>query len=448
MTDTQNLVDRCAEAVELAQQAGADAADAIASASSSQSVTIRLGALEDVERSESEEIGLRVFVGQRTSSVSTSEFSRIGMQELAERAVAMARLAPEDPYAGMAPEDRLFSGPAPDLELNDETHISSAQLRDRAHQAEDAARAMHGVTNSEGGSASAARNAVALATSHGFAAGYQTTGHGISASVIAGEGADMQRDYAYRSARHLGDLPPPEEIGAQAGERAVARLGPKRLGSGTMPVVFDPRVSGSLVGHIVGAMTGTAIARKASFLLGKEDSVLFPKGFVLAEEPHRARGLRSRAFDGEGVATIARNLIADGQISGWLTNTASARQLGIESSGHASRGTSGSPGVSVSNLHVEPGALPREALIADIGEGLYVTELIGQGVNGITGDYSRGAGGFAIRDGKLAEPVSEITIAGNLLDMFAAIAVGSDIEWHRAINVPTLRVAQMSVAGE
>ena len=448
MTQVSKMLDRCSDAVALAKRLGADAADAVASASASQSVSVRLGALEDVERSEGEEIALRVFVGQRTSSVSTSEFSREGLEQLVERAVAMARLAPEDPYAGLAPEDHLYSGTMPDLELADDAEPSSAQLRTRAEQVEEAARAVKGVTNSDGGSASASRSTVALATSHGFAGGYTATGHGISASVIAGEGADMQRDYAHRSARHLADLPSPSEIGTQAGERTINKLGPRRLASGTMPVVFDRRVSASLISHLVGAMTGPAIARKASFLLGREEEDLFPAGLSLIEEPHRKRGLRSRIFDGEGIATQGRSLIEHKRLTGWLTHTASARQLGVPLTGHASRGGSGPPGVSVSNLHVPAGERTPDELIADIGEGLYVTELIGQGVNGITGDYSRGASGFAIRDGKKAEPISEITIAGNLLAMFAAMEVGSDLEWHRAINVPTLRVEQMSVAGE
>jgi len=448
MIDAATAQDRCAALIDAARMHGADAADAVARATSSEAVSIRLGKLEDVERSESEEISLRVFSGRRSASIRTSDFSAAALEELAERAVAMARAAPEDEYAGLAPEDLLARGDLPDLDLVDGGEPSPEQLREAAAAAEDAARAVAGVTNSEGGSASAGKAVMALATSTGFSRGYGGTSRGISASVIAGEGGAMQRDYAWRQARHRADLLSPEEIGRLAGERAVARLNPGKLPSGRMPVVFDPRVGGSLIGHLLGAMSGQAIARRASFLCGREDEPLFPEGLRVTERPHRARGLASRPFDGEGLPTRERALVADGRITGWLTDMASARQLGIAPTGHAERGGGGAPGVGTSNIDLEPGNITREALIGDIADGVLVTELIGHGVNGVTGDYSRGASGFRIVNGEIAGPVAEFTIAGNLLAMFAAITPASDLELHRAVNVPTLRIDGMTIAGE
>ncbi|MFA7597506.1 MAG: metallopeptidase TldD-related protein, partial [Novosphingobium sp.] len=421
---------------------------AIAIGSASESVQVRLGKLEDVERSESEQVGLRVFVGQRSASIQATDLSDAALGELAERAVAMARAAPEDPFAGLADEALLMRGQQLNLDLCDAGEPRPEQLRALAEEAEDAARAVAGVTNSEGGSASFGRSLVALATSHGFSGAYEGSSHGLSASVVAGNGGNMQRDYAWRQTRHAADLPSGAEIGRLAGERAVARLDPGRLASGTMPVVFDPRVGGSLIGHLISAMAGAAIARRSSFLLERLDEVLFDPAIRIVDQPHLLRGLRSRPFDGEGLPTAARDLVADGRITGWLAESASARQLGIAPTGHASRGSSGAPGVSASNVHMEPGAASRDELIADIADGVLVTELIGHGVNGVTGDYSRGASGFRIVNGEIVGPVAEFTVAGNLVDMFRALTPASDLEWHQSINVPTLRVDGMTVAGD
>ena len=448
MIDTDTALARCGDLIALALKNGASAADAVARADTSESVTVRLGKLEEVERSESEEIGLRVFVGKRSASISTSDFLPRSLDALAARAVEMARIAPEDRHAGLAPRDALFDGPLPELDLADASPVSPAGLREAATEVEEAARAVKGVTNSDGGSASVSRSVAALATSNGFARGYVTTGHGLSASVIAGEGNRMQTDYAMRSARHRSDLPSCDEIGRKAGERAVARLDPGSLPSGRMPVVFDPRVGAGLIGHLVGAMSAPAIARKASFLLGHEDEELFDTVIRIVEDPLRPRALRSRAFDGEGVACSPGALVENGRVGGWLTNVASADQLGLGLTGNASRGGSGSPGVSVANVHLEPGTATPDELIGDIEDGLYVTSLFGQGVNGVTGDYSRGATGFRIRGGEIAGPVAEITIAGNLLEMYRAMIPANDLDMHRAVNVPTLRVDGMTVAGE
>ncbi len=443
MLDSESARQRACALVDRAVKAGADAADAAYSGSSSETIQIRLGKLEDVERSEGEHVTLRVFVGRCSASIGSSDLSDAALDELAARAIDMARAAPEDKYAGLAPEELLGRGPFPDLDLIDEGSLSPAQLRDLAHEAEDVARAVSGVTNSEGASASAGRSVAALATSHGFAGVSEGTSRSLSAVVVAGEGASMQRDYASRQARYSADLPTAAEIGALAGARTVSRLNPGRVKSGQMTVVFDPRAGGSLLGHLIGAMSGPSIARRASFLLDRLDDQLFDSSVTITEDPLRVRGLRSRPFDGEGLATAPRKLVENGRLTGWLLDSASARQLDLVPTGHASRG-----GVTVGNVMLEAGGLSADELIADIADGVYVTELIGQGVNGVTGDYSRGASGFRIENGKLAGPVAEFTIAGNLIDMFAALTSANDLEVYRGIDTPTIRIDRMSVAGD
>ena len=448
MLSPSEAQERADALVSRAKKAGADAADAIFIADASEGVSVRLGLLEDVERSESEHIGLRVFVGQRSASIGSTDLSDAALAELAERAVAMARAAPEDIYAGLAPEDRLLKGPGPDLDLAEAEEPSPRSLRDMAEQAEDAARAVPGVTNSEGGSASASQAVVALATSHGFSGAYRGTSRSVGAAVLAGEGADMQRDYGWRQARHMGDLLSPQEIGRIAGTRAVARMNPGRVRSGPMPVVLDPRVGGSLLGHLAGAIGGFAVSRRSSFLLDKLEAQLFDSAITIVDDPHRLRGLRSKPFDGEGLPTARRDLVSQGKLTGWLMDSASARQLGLAPTGHAARGASGAPGPAPTNMHLAAGSVTPAALIADIADGVYITEFIGQGVNGLTGDYSRGAAGLRIQGGEITGAISEFTVAGNLIDMFARLTPADDLEWHRPINVPTIRVDGMMVAGD
>lgn len=440
--------ERCEALIARARRAGADAGDAVYLGNGSESVSVRLGALEDVERSESENIGLRVFVGGASASIGSTDLGDTALDELASRAVAMARLAPADKFAGLAPEELLLQGLAPDLDLDDGTERSPADLRRLAEEAEEAARAIPGVTNSEGGGASAGRGLFALATSHGFSGAYAASSHSISASVVAGEGGNMQRDYSWRSTRHAADLKGPAEIGREAGERAVRRLNPGRVKSGPMPVVFDPRVANTLVGHLLGAMSGASIARRASFLLDRDGQKLFDSAITISDNPLALRGMRSRPFDGEGLPTAPRKLIDAGQLTGWLMDSAAARQLGAMPTGHASRGSSGAPHVTSSNVVLEAGTITPAQLMADIADGVYVTELIGQGVNGVTGDYSRGASGFRIVNGELAGPIAEFTVAGSLIDMFAALTAANDLDVYRGIDTPTLRVDGMSVAGD
>ncbi len=438
---------RLTHALAAAKAAGADAADAVYVGDASTQVSVRLGALEDIGRSEGEDIGLRVFVGARSASVSTSDLSMAALAAVVERAVAMAREAPEDAYAGLAPADRLLRDAPLSLDLDDGGDPSAEILKALALIAEDTARGVAGVTNSEGGGASGGRAVMALATSGGFAGGYRGTSYGVSASVLAGSGGDMQRDYAYHSVRHFADLEAADTIGIRAGTRAVARLNPIKLPSGPLPVVFDTRVSASLIGHLIGGITGSSIARGTSFLIDALHSAVFGSGIDILDEPHRIRGLRSRPFDGEGLPTAPRKLIDAGVLTDWLMDSASARQLGLEPTGHASRGLAGPPGAGPTNVHMAAGSISRADLLKGIKRGFLVTELIGMGVNGLTGDYSRGASGFLIEDGELGAAVAEVTIAGNLRDMFKALTPADDLTFRQATNAPTLRIDGMTLAG-
>lgn len=439
--------DRAADIVTRARAAGADAADAVFAADTALDVSVRLGALEDVGRSESAELGLRVFVGKQSASVSTSDLSMGALDALVERAIAMAREAPEDEWAGLAPADRLLQGNVPQLDLDDGGNVEPAALKAAALEAEDAARAVAGVTNSEGGGASASRSIWALATSHGFAAAYAATSYGVSASVLAGEGGAMVRDYDYHSARHRRMLESPAEIGRRAGERTVARANPGTVKSGAMPIVFDPRNGASMLGHLIGAISGAAITRKTSFLLDALGQRIFAAGVSIADDPHRPHGLRSRPFDGEGLPVSPTEFVTDGMLETWLLDSASARQLGLEPTGHAARGVGGNPGVATSNLFMAAGLVPPETLIADIADGIYITEMLGGGANGVTGDYSRGAAGFRIQNGEITTPIAEFTIAGNARDMFLNLTPANDLEFRYGSNVPTLRIDGMMVAG-
>jgi PmbA protein len=431
--------------VERGIAAGATAADALYAGDRSSGVQVRLGKLEDVSRSEGEQIGLRLFDGARSATVASSDLSDEALGILVERCLAMAREAPEDPYAGLAPEPLLQRGDPPAIDSYDPREPDPEELRARALEAEGAALAVRGVNNSSGASASASASTIALATSGGFSGAYRVSGHSGSTAVIAGEGASMQRDHSWHSARFLDDLDSAEEIGRKAGERAVARLDSRRPRPGRYPVIFDRRVSSTLLGHFAGAISGSSIARKTSFLQDKLGAPVFAKGVSIVDDPLRPRGLRSRPFDAEGVRVARRELVSKGMLTSWIAEGASARQLGIEPTGHASRGVGGAPGASPSNLYMEADARTAEELLAAFPEAVLIIELIGQGVNGVTGDYSRGAVGFMVRGGEIAEPVSEITIASNLIDMYATLEPANDLEFRRGVDAPTILVPEMTV---
>jgi PmbA protein len=441
--DKQSILDSL---IRGARSAGADAADALFVESVSAGVSYRLGKLEDVERSESQDLGLRVFVGSRVAFVSSTDFSADRLKELPERAVAMAKLAPEDKYAGLAPRE-LLATKFPSLDLEDPNEPSTETLIERAKTVEGAAMAVKGITNSEGGGASFSRSAIALATSEGFYGSYAGTSHSIGVAVLGGEGAGMERDYDESSARHAGDMKDPTAVGKSAGERTIARLGPRSVKSQKVPVVYDPRASSGLVGHLAGAISGASIARGVSFLKDRMGTAIFAPSINVIDDPHRVRGVRSKPFDGEGVRNEKMALIENGVLKMWLLDTASARQLGLTTNGHAARGTGGPPSPSTTNLYMEPGPLSRDELIADIKQGFYVTELMGMGVSGVTGDYSRGAAGFWIENGKIAYPVSGVTVASNLKDMFLNMTPANDLEFRHGTNAPTIRVEGMTLAG-
>lgn len=429
--------------LDAARRAGAEQADALLVHSASLSVQRRLGAIEELERAESSDLGLRVFIGKRVAIVSGTDTSPAGFATLAERAVAMARVVPEDALA------TLLDAPAPltGLDLGDALEPDADALLARAALAEEAAMAVPGVTNSEGASAGWSRATRALATTRGFFGEYTRASHSISATALAGTGTGMQRDYDYASASHLDDLDDAALLGRRAGEQAVARLNPTRPKSARLPVVYHPRVASSLLGHLVNAINGASIARGTSFLKDAMGQQILPRGMFVVDDPLRARGPRTRPFDGEGQLGLRRALIEDGVLTTWLLDGRSAAQLGLTTTGHASRGTGGPPSPAPTNLWLEPGDVTPEALMSDIREGLYITELIGMGVNGITGDYSRGAAGFMIRDGKLAEAVGEITIAGKLPEMFLAMRAANDLEFRRGTDTPTIRIDGMILAG-
>jgi PmbA protein len=442
MTDHLSLLN---DLVSRARAAGADAADAVLLAGTSLAVQLRLGKTEHVERSEGQDLGLRVFLGQKSAIVSSTTIDPSAFPQLVDRALGMARVVPDDPYAGLAetaePPRRL------PLDLVDSSEPDVAALEARAKAAEQAALAVQGVTNSEGAEAGYGRSTAVLVTSAGFAGSVTRTNHSVSATALAGAGTNMQRDYDYDSRVYLEDLDDPAAIGRSAGERAVARLNPDRPATARVPIVYDRRVAGSLLGHLASAINGAGIARGTSFLKDKLNERVFAAGITVHEDPHRVRGLRSRAFDGEGTPTQPYKLIDDGILTMWLLDSRSARQLGLRSNGHAARGAGGPPSPGPSNIYLAPGSLSSEQLMADIKLGLYVTEMMGMGINGVTGDYSRGAAGFMIRDGAIAEPVAEITIAGNLIEMFAHLTPANDLRFRYGTDSPTVRVEGMTLAG-
>lgn len=429
-----------------AKAAGADAADALYVESIAISHAQRLGEIEKLERSESQDLGLRVFVGQRQAVVSTTDHKTEVLDELVERVVAMARSVPEDPHCSLA-DPAMLAREFPSLDIVDPEEPAAEDLIARAREAEDAARAVAGVTNSEGAEASWGRSRVALAASNGFTGGYASSRHSVSVSVLAGEGLEMERDYDYSSTVHGGDLASAAEIGRNAGEKAVRRLGARKVKSTKVPVIYDPRVSGGLLGHLAGAINGNAIARGTSFLKDRMGEAIFAEGITIVDDPHRPRGLRSKPFDGEGVANRRRNVIDGGRLTTWFLDLRSAHQLGLETTGHAARGTSSPPSPAATNLYLEPGTISRDDLIAGIDDGFYVTELIGFGVNGLTGDYSRGAAGFWIEKGALSYPVNEVTIAGNLNDIYRHLTPADDLTFRYGIDAPTLRIDGMTLAG-
>ncbi|MGV1870688.1 TldD/PmbA family protein [Agrobacterium rosae] len=442
--DSSKLLERASELVDMARRAGADEADAVIVRSRSQSVGVRLGKVESTESSESDDFSLRVFVGKRVASVSANP--GFDLKTLAERAVAMAKVSPEDPYACLADSNRLAKS-YDDLQLFDPTEVSADQLREAALAAEEAALAVPGVSNSSGAGASSGMGGMVLVTSHGFSGSYMGSRFGRSVSVIAGEGTKMERDYDYDSRLYFADLDKPEDIGRRAGEKAVKRINPRQVDTGSdVTVVFDPRIARGFVGGIAGAINGASVARKTSFLRDKMGQQVLKKGLVITDDPQIVRGASSRPFDGEGVRGEKLVMIEDGVLKHWFLSTSTAREIGLETNGRGVRGgTSVSP--ASTNLALEPGDISPEDLIAQVGIGFYVTELIGHGANLLTGEYSCGASGFWIENGEKAFPVSEVTIASNLKDMFMRVTPANDIDRKFGVAAPTIAIEGMTIAG-
>lgn len=434
--------------VAAALKAGADAAEAVSAHRASLSVGVRNAELEEVEREEARDLGLRVFVGRRQATVSASDLSDATRARLVDRAVAMAKLAPEDPYAGLAPQDRLAQGPHADLDLFDPSERTAEALEAAAVEAEAAALGVEGVARSEGGHASWSASEWRLVTSHGFDGRHKGSAFSLGVGVIAEKDGAMERGGESRATRHLSDLPGAAEIGLKAGERAVARVGPRKIASTTAPVIFENRIATQVLSPLLGAISGPAIARGSSFLKDKLGQRVLPEGVNLIDDPFRLRGLGSTPFDDEGVAVERRNIVEGGVITTWLLNTAAAAQLGLASTGHASRGLAGPSGVSTHNLHLAPGQRDRDGLMADAGSGLLITSMFGPSLNGNNGDWSAGVSGFWFEGGQLAYPVSEVTVAGNLIDLYARLVRGSDLEFRGSFNSPSLMFDAVAIAGK
>jgi PmbA protein len=442
-SDLTNLAERLVSA---ARRAGADQADALAVRAVSLSIEVRNGAVEESQRSEGDDLGLRVIVGHKQAVVSTNDLTSSGFDALAERAVAMARAAPEDRFAGLADSAQL-AHELPALDLIDPDMPGVDVLEARAREAEAAGLAVAGVTKSGGASASAGIGGMVLVTSHGFRGATIASRHGIAMTAIAGDGTAMERDYDYSSTLHASDLENAQTIGRRAGERAVKRLNPRKVATRRVPVVFDSRISGSLVSHLASAANGASIARQTSFLREKLGEKIFASGIDIVDDPLRPRGLRSRPFDAEGAAGRRRMLVEDGVLKTWILDCATARELDLETTGHAQRGVSSTPSPSASNLHLVAGSKTPDQLIGEIEDGFYITDMIGMGVNLVTGDYSRGASGFWIENGERTYAVSEVTIAGHLSEIFAGLVPANDLVFRYGTNAPTLRVEGMTVAG-
>lgn len=443
------LADLAHALVEAARRAGAEAADALVVAGESLSVELHNRDLDHAERSEGIDIGLRVLIGKKQACVSASDRSAATISAMAERAVAMAREAPEDPWCGLAdPADLAQDRDAGPLDLDDPADLPDpAALEDRARRAAEAALARPGITQVESAGAGAGRSRIHLAATNGFSGGYARSVHSHHCTAIAGEGLGMERDWAAEQRSHLADLPAPEEAGERAAERALAALGPSRPPTGRFPVLFDERIAAGLIGHLLSAIDGTAVARGSSWLRDALGEAVLPDGLDLWEEPLRPRAAASRPFDGEGLPVARRAIVAGGVLQGFTLDLATARRLGMRSTGNASRGTGSPPAPSVGNIRLTPGTRSRDALLSEMGTGLLVTSMIGATINPTTGDYSRGASGFWVERGEIVRPVNECTVAGNLRAMLRSLVPADDGRPHLSRVVPSLLVDGLTIAG-
>jgi len=446
LTDLAQAQQKLDDVIHMALRMGADAADALYVEGQSLSVSWRDGKIESLDHAEGGDLGLRVFVGKRQAVVATTDHSPKTLEEIVARAVSMAKAATEDPFCGIA-DPQEIAHDFPSLELADAYVPDVDIFTQRAREAEDAALAVEGVVQCDSTHAGGGRTSVALAASNGFAGAYSRTNYWISASALVGKDTEMEHDYDYDSVAFQSDLMSASDIGRRAAQNALRNLGPRKMPSCQVPVVFDPRVANSILGAFIGAINGSGIARGTSFLKDQMGKQVFAGLITIMDDPHRARGLRSKMFDAEGLAPVPRKLIDQGVLTTWLLDLRSARQLGLKSTGHGSRGASGTPSPSPTNVYIQAGELSPEALISDIKSGFYVTDLMGHGVNGVTGDFSQAAKGFWIENGQKAFPVSEMTIAANLKDMFLSAQVANDLAFRYGLDSPTMRIDGMTVAG-
>lgn len=450
MTDLKSLENEAFKLVELATKAGADHCDVVVASGESLSVSVREGKIENSERSDGDGRYLRVFCGKRVASVSANQSNNL--PALAERAVAMAKVSPEDIFQGLADKDRIFKADnmgseLAKLDLYDDFQPNAKELESRALDAEAAGLGVAGVSKSFGAGAAHSTNGFVLATSDGFTGSYMKSGFSISAMMVAGEGTGMERDYEFDTSVHIADLKDASEIGRLAGERTVKRTNPKQVKSGKLPIVFEPRISSSLLGTLAGAINGSSIARKTSFLCNRMNEKIANDTITIIDDPHIVRRSGSRLFDGEGVQTSMANLVGDGILNQWILDSATARELGLETNGRATRSGSGtSP--STTNCYIKAGSRSPDEMIGEIKNGLYVTETIGHGINMVTGDYSKGISGYWIENGEITHPVAEITVAGNLNEMFLNMTPASDLEFKYSTNAPTLLIEGMVVGGK
>ena len=446
MSSSSNAASLLDDLVKSALKGGADAADAMLVDATSLSVGYRLGVMESLERAESGDLGLRVFIGKKQAMVSATDRRPAALKELVERSVAMAKAAPEDEFCGLAGPEMITKN-WPKLITADTKEFTAEELISQVREAEGTALAVKGITNSEGANADYSAAEVTLAASNGFQGHYARTSYSVHVSVLAGDKTDMVTDSDYAVRVFANDLPSAASIGKSAAEKTIKRLSPRKMPTCQAPVVFEPRIAGSLLGQLAGSISGASVARGTSFLKDKLGQSIFSDQITIIDDPFRERGLRSRPFDAEGLLPEKRKIIDKGILTTWLLDQRSARQLKMKSTGHASRSPGGTASPSASNFYMEAGQLSVKDLLKDIKEGFYVTELMGMGVNGVTGDYSQAAAGFWIENGTISFPVSEMTIAGNLKDMFKNLTPANDLEFLRGVDAPTLRIEGMTIAG-
>lgn len=443
----EEILNIAQDLINKAKDSGADHAEAVIIQSTDSGVEVRNGKVDNSDYSDSLGIGIRVLQGKQSATVSGSDLSPKGLKALLDRAIETAHFIPEDPYCAIAPENLLEKNPQYDLGCYDETDPSLDQLIDIAKTAEDVALTEEGITNSEGGNCSFGRYTVGLVTTNGFSGLYRKTLFGVSCCVLAGEGTAMERDYAYSTKTHFNMLEPAHIIGQKAAQRTLKRLHPQKMKSGNFPIIFEDRAGRSLLGHFASAISADRIARKTSFLGNKIGEKIFSSNIHIIDDPHMKSAIASCPFDMEGVVNPALNIVQDGTLNHLLVHGASARQLNIDNNGRAKRSISASPFPASTNMYMKAGTIPPEELYQDIDYGLFVTDTIGHGINEVTGDYSIGAAGFLIEKGKITSPVSEITIAGNLKEMFLNMTPANDLSFEARKNVPTLRIDGMTIAG-